>query len=326
MPTPTDHPRLLPGVPILTLDPITLQIGCEAEHGLRLIRPQEGLRTVLTDLDGSHTPAELAGRAGITPDQVRILLDVLARRGLLQASPVDSPPLAGVGTIRLIGSGSDAARIAAALLDADAGHIVVVDRTGGHAVAGVVRHLRGRDEVVRGRLSVVTQRARRPLPPGTPTVLATGHLEVDRVLIADLMRDDDPHLVLRPLPQGLVVGPFVVPGRTSCLDCADRFRTAQDPTWPRQLGPLTGHEVAYPAGSLNWAAPLTVQQFAAWWRGSDPDLVDHTVTLNTDRWQQAWRAWPRHPTCPCRWRPQDTSAPSSPTTAGSAMIRSTASP
>ncbi len=323
---PTDRPRLVPGVPILTLDPTTLQIGCEAEHGLRLVHPQEGLRIVLTHLDGSHTPSELAGRAGIDPSQVTDLLDALARRGLLEQPPAAGAPLAGLETIRLIGSGPDAARIAVALLDAEAGHVALVDRTGGHAVAGVVRHLRGRDEVVRGRLSVVTQRGWHALPPATPTVLATGHLEVDRVLLADLMRDDDPHLVLRPLPHGLVVGPFVVPGVTSCLECADRFRTAQDPTWPRQLGPLSGQAVAYPAGSLDWAAALAVQQFAAWWRGADPDLVDHTVTLSTDRWQQAWRAWPRHPACPCRWRPQEASTPSSPTASGSAMIRSTASP
>ena len=58
-------------------------------------------------------------------------------------------------------------------------------------------------------------------------------------LAAAVQAGQVPHLVATVRGETGVVGPLVVPGRTSCLRCADLHRRDADPRWPRlavQLG------------------------------------------------------------------------------------------
>lgn len=130
--------------------------------------------------------------------------------------------------------------------------------------------------------------------------MAANRLETTAEMTIPLVRQDDPHVVARPRPGGVVLGPFVVPGRTSCLACADLARTTVDPTWPEQLVGLAGTPAEVPQPLVGWVVTMLVAQLAAWASGALPDLADRTVEMTTTDWRQHWRAWRAHPSCGCR--------------------------
>ena len=82
---------------------------------------------------------------------------------------------------------------------------------------------------------------------------------------AVLVRAGVTHLLVRVVETTAIVGPLVVPGRTSCLRCHDLHRTDRDPAWPRSWPrssairpdrrPVTSRSRRWPAGwplSRHW--------------------------------------------------------------------------
>lgn len=65
--------------------------------------------------------------------------------------------------------------------------------------------------------------------PDLTLVLSTG--EPRRADIAGLVRVGHPHLPVILDGDAVRVGPWVVPGTTPCLECADWHRAGWDPTW-----------------------------------------------------------------------------------------------
>jgi hypothetical protein len=111
-----------------------------------------------------------------------------------------------------------------------------------------------------------------------------------------------PHLVATVRGETGVVGPFVVPGATSCLRCADLHRRDADPRWPTLAAQLTATE-APPSGAtvtcLLTAATAAVQVLAYLDGTAAPVTIDATIELRPPDPVPLLRPWPTHRECSC---------------------------
>jgi bacteriocin biosynthesis cyclodehydratase domain-containing protein len=144
----------------------------------------------------------------------------------------------------------------------------------------------------------------RPLPAGTPpdlVVLARTWAASDP-LVAGIHHTGVPHLVATVRGQTGVVGPLVVPGRTSCLRCAELHRRDADPRWPLLAAQLGAAEPP-PSGAtvtcLLTAATAALQVLAYLDGTAAPAVLDATVELHPPDLQPRLRRWPPHPACEC---------------------------
>ncbi|MDR1264190.1 MAG: TOMM precursor leader peptide-binding protein [Propionibacteriaceae bacterium] len=134
-------------------------------------------------------------------------------------------------------------------------------------------------------------------------VVAPQTAEPDRAMVAELVRSGRPHLFARQGFGQAVLGPFVLPGATSCLTCADLERRRLDPAWPLLAFQLTRLEPPEDPLLIDWLAAQTAAQAAVWQSGRLPETTATTVVLDRDEAASAWTPWPRHPLCPCRAQP-----------------------
>ncbi|WP_153504983.1 ThiF family adenylyltransferase [Cumulibacter manganitolerans] len=102
-----------------------------------------------------------------------------------------------------------------------------------------------------------------------------------------------------------IVGPFVVPGESSCLECQDAVRRDLDPHW----SPLASQLRAYPptpadGGELclvMLCASLAVTQVLQWLDSERlPETLNATLEIALPELVVERRYWPRHTECPCR--------------------------
>ncbi len=160
------------------------------------------------------------------------------------------------------------------------------------------------------------------LPPGLPALLAgagaredrerPGLLvigtvgEPDRLMLHRLVRRGAPHLLLRYLDGGVVLGPYVVPGLTPCLGCLDAHADSlspapvarpvglPDPIDVATTGGTTGPLAAVAAG---WLACDIARHCA----GERPTTWSTTVELAPGLASVTCLEWLRHPSCACSW-------------------------
>jgi bacteriocin biosynthesis cyclodehydratase domain-containing protein len=144
----------------------------------------------------------------------------------------------------------------------------------------------------------------RPLPAGNSpdlVVLARAWAASDP-LVAGIHHAGIPHVVATVRGQTGVVGPLVVPGRTSCLRCAELHRRDDDPRWPLLAAQLSATQPP-PSGAtvtcLLTAATAAVQVLAYLDGTAAPAVLDATVELHPPDLQPRLRRWPRHPACEC---------------------------
>ncbi len=105
----------------------------------------------------------------------------------------------------------------------------------------------GADDVGASRAAGVARAVRR-VAPEVRTANEAGRLpdlavltgRPDQVLLAALMRDRVPHLVVDADEAIGAVGPLVLPGRSACVRCVDLSKAARDPAWPRILAQASG--------------------------------------------------------------------------------------
>ncbi|MFF0816462.1 TOMM precursor leader peptide-binding protein [Rhodococcus sp. NPDC003318] len=275
---PITGPRLDPRIAVLTRPSGAVQLGWHPETAL-VLRPPPGvtataLAGVLRLLDGGHSPDQVAWQANLAGigdgELAQILAELEAADVLVRArrEPV-------VRSVHLHGRGPLADRIAAALR----GRRVHVGRSApDHAADG-------------------------PPKVGVDCVVLTDELVPEPRTVADLMAGRIAHLSVRMRDGRGVVGPLVLPGRTSCLRCADLTRTDRDPEWPHIAAQLLGR-VGYagPEAVLATAA-LAVSELTALIDGDphrSPTTVDTTIELDVTRTQLLRRRWQRHPRCECR--------------------------
>lgn len=257
-----------------------VQVGWGPETG-RVIVPPAGLdefdvRTVLQLLDGAHTDDEIVETAverGADAGGVRLLLDDLVATGLVRGTASTKTRVAPTPAhrIRLYGDGP--------LADALCAQLALRDTKWSRA-----GRYTGDERLQEGLACVVLADIQVP----------------DPLVVRDLMRHRVPHLVVRTRDGRGIVGPFVVPGSTSCLRCADLTRTDLDPSWPvlaAQLWDRPGH--AARAVVLATAA-FALAELDVILAGSLPLAVaDHTVEIDLSSFRLSKRRWFRHPDCEC---------------------------
>ena len=125
-------------------------------------------------------------------------------------------------------------------------------------------------------------------------------------LAATLQSHGVPHLSAEVHETTGVLGPFVQPGRTSCLRCRDLHRTVRDPGWPRAMVPFGGVD-AVPAAEdracdVMLATHLAVQavlHVLAFVEGDPPPTMNATLELVPPFGAQSRHERPAHPDCGC---------------------------
>ncbi|NUS64808.1 MAG: TOMM precursor leader peptide-binding protein [Saccharothrix sp.] len=294
----------------------------------------EPMASVLLGLDGRHTLSDLRERLTGHDRQAAEFAGVLhglARAGLVEDSaPVPHPRLAAEVT----GWALRTRRHAAGLPTSRAARSVVVHGEGRLAVtvaallaASGVAHVR---VVARGRVGpedtgsgYVESDVGRPRAEAAqdavrrvcPTVRPVGRA-ADLVVLADalvpapellhqLVADGTPHLAVR-VREGLgVVGPLVVPGRSSCLRCADRHQADEDPEWPMIAAQLVDRAQHADLATVTATAGVAVgQALLALDRsepsGTRPPTWDATLEVDAFAGAVEHRIAPVHPRCECR--------------------------
>lgn len=159
------------------------------------------------------------------------------------------------------------------------------------ALAAVVR---------RSRPDVSVHRPAGYVRPGL-VILATDGLP-DPETVRGLLADRQPHLAVRAGDLRGVVGPLVLPGRSSCLHCHDLHRRDSDAGWP-QLQLALRRTVTVPPVMLATAiATLAAEQATQFLTGRRPASVDGTIEIETGEWRVRRRSWRAHPGCFCHLR------------------------
>ena len=120
-------------------------------------------------------------------------------------------------------------------------------------------------------------------------------------IVSLLIHDGIPHLTARVRDGIGIVGPLVLPGRSSCLNCADLHRTELDSRWPLIAGQLAGRTQQVDLGEVQACAVLAAAQAL---RALSPDETPSPVwnaPLEIDSYDGAVRRrwWPAHHRCGC---------------------------
>jgi hypothetical protein len=140
-------------------------------------------------------------------------------------------------------------------------------------------------------------------PDGSgPVVVVANHL-VEPRRVSPLMARDLPHLPVVLSGRTVEVGPFIVPGRTSCIMCQAAHRRDLDPSWPTVAAQLVGRPVRMADDALVWEAGITAGRMIdrALRRG---DRGRHrgvrSLTLRVDGLRRPRHEHRPHPECLCR--------------------------
>ncbi|MFC9894109.1 hypothetical protein ACFVMC_10485 [Nocardia sp. NPDC127579] len=277
---PTGHrgPMLHPRVTILVRPSGAVQLGWDPATAVVLDPDELDTSRVLSFLrllDGMHTHPQIlwrAGESGITPDQAQTLLAAIDEAGLLSRP---DPAGGRIRSVRVHGFGP--------LAD---------------AISNGVRRLGIRPERSRGYTANTAV--------GSWTcglVLLTDDAVIDPRLANDLVLHGIPHLPVRIRDGRGLVGPLVLPGRSSCLRCADLTRTDLDPAWPHLAAQLLGRVGQASTPAVTATAALALGELELIARGSaDQTLatLDCTLELELESYRIRRREWAPHPACGCR--------------------------
>lgn len=327
------RPRLLPGLGVFERRSDELQIGLDPRHAVVAPNLPPLLMDILRGLDGRHTTAALLSLARDEhAERLRDLLTGLAERGLIEeaeagdgAPESDQEPelwSAGLGRRRrdtaarrarsavlVQGGGRLAAGVATLLAAAGVGHIdaqaqgaVTPDDLGSGLLDGDVGSSR------RQALSGAIRRAN----SATRTTRLRGSHQPDVVVVTDAVVPA-PELVSRLVAEGLahlpvrvrdgigIVGPLVVPGRSSCLRCADLHRTALDSCWPRVASQLAGRYQRAELNAVYGTAALAAGQVLRFLcpEETPPPAWNATLELDCYAGTVRRREWLPHAHCPC---------------------------
>ncbi|MFD9698324.1 hypothetical protein [Lentzea sp. NPDC059081] len=136
-------------------------------------------------------------------------------------------------------------------------------------------------------------------------VVLAATLVPDPTAVSALMASRTPHLAVRVREGVGIVGPLVLPGRTSCLNCADLHRTDHDPAWPaiavQLVAKPASSDVLFATGTAALAV-VQVLESLVYLRGRDPappPVVNATLELDLVAGVAERRSWYPHPDCQC---------------------------
>lgn len=274
-------PVLIAGTPVLTRDDGRLHVGCDPSTALivRLEPPAvpEAVAQLLTELRRPRTRAQLGGRlraAGLTASSFTELLDALVAAGKAAVPDAAATPL----RVRIHGCNELAYRLAIGVQAA--GLVVVADPLGPSSLT--------RFEHLDCQLLVLADR-----------------LVVDPAVRLGLMTAGVPHLPVVVQDGAGVIGPLVLPGHSSCLQCMDLHRSAADPEWPT----LAARLAAVPSGADPETVALTAMiacqevvglaRRLADPRGAPPQTLGRILRVRPQPAGTSLVAAPQHDDCPC---------------------------
>ena len=304
----------MPYAPVIQRATDEVQVGVDPDAALVFRGP--GFGAMLDLLDGSQPMSAVrrgAQAAGLTTAQVSGALEALAAAGLIceRGTAAYSESLTRL-KVKLLGAGSVGYQLARLLAASGLGTLYVYDDEPPdlalYPAAGV---LASRSEALRTALSgcdtTVFPLSHWSKPDAGRldlTIVACDQPEFDRVITDHLVRNDQPHLVLRCWGNGVSVGPLVVAGETSCLRCCDLARSDADPQWPTALRQLSRVHIASPPALLAWAASVAAAQALAYLHGDLPEAAGATLELGWPNFVTRLRRWAPHPSCGCGWLSQ----------------------
>lgn len=143
-----------------------------------------------------------------------------------------------------------------------------------------------------------------PAPPGhrPDLVLLTDPVPLDPTLRVALHHDKVAHLPASVDGRHAVVGPLVLPGRTSCLNCADLHRTERDPAWPMLAVQLAGRprrRIGSDVALCLATAGVAAGQALAHLDRQRPATLAASLEWQWPDWRLRRRSWPAHYGCDC---------------------------
>jgi len=268
---------LNPTTPVLLRPDDTVQVGWDPRRAV-LVRPPTGvspttLADLLRTLQSGATVAELSLRFGFDPGEV---IASLVDAGVVTRTPrwrARSP------WIRIHGRGPISDVLTGALRCSGAR---ISHSSRPHAVP----------------------------PEQTDLVVLTDALVCDPRVVRDLRRAGVPHLPVRVRDGTGLVGPLVLPGVTSCLECADLHRSDRDAAWPAVAAQLRDTVGSADRATVLATAALALKQIDRVIRavregrglddGDDPPAsLDTTLEFDIEAGEILARRWSRHPRCSC---------------------------
>lgn len=291
------------------------ELGVEAHRVTELV--------TLLDRVGAldDAAADRRGVAGLTPPERERLAPDLAAVSLVRGGRDGG---AGVlerrktAVVTVHGAGRVGAAVVALLAAAGIGTVVVDDtaltRGGDLTPCGA-----GTGDVGARRQDSAMRAARR-VAPGVRGRLPRGRADPDLAVLAPdqgglgdlperLLRRGVPHLFATVRDGTGVVGPLVLPGRSSCQRCHDLHRADRDPAWPKVAAQLAGRSAqATPPCDVVLATAVAAQAAAQGLAHLDgdprPATVDGTVEIAQADGRTRRRGWTVHPLCGCGWPPE----------------------
>lgn len=327
-----DQGRLRPGVALLWRSLTDVQVGTDPRWSVVLadLSPtaSRALRRVAPGADVRALRAELA-RHDVDPAEADAVVDHLRAARLVVRAPARAGrhpdrtawsllDVAGDGDavlaararrrVRVQGLDRVGAQIAVALAAADVGTLEPADPAPvttedvGPAGVGLRDVGRPREAVVGEVLrrcadGVRVAAPRRGSPPDVVVLVEPGAADPERQRA--LMADDVPHLSVVVREASVLVGPFVVPGRTACLRCADLHRVGHDPRWPALVAQLVDRPVTAETTLAVAAAGIAAAQVTAYLDGRPVAVAEASLELRLPDLMPRRTTWPPHPRCGC---------------------------
>ncbi len=255
-----------------------LQVGLDPAVAVEVGELSAGTERLLAELRDAQPTAVLVRRAahwGVPPAAATALLGELVTAGAVVDAVVlrRRCQLRKTARVEVHGGGPLADAVTAALVTAEVGTVYL-------AAAAPTRR-RAPDLVVLADALVAA-----------PEVL-TGLLDAGT-----------PHLPVRLRDGKGLVGPLVLPGRTSCLRCLELYRAARDPCWPLIAAQLLDRpgtaSLACAAATAALGAEQALAALDAAMGGAPPPVVETVLELDTCRGVLRRRHVPFHPACSCR--------------------------
>lgn len=316
--------RLAPDLTVVRRDERTIQIGTNAPRRVLISDAPPHADAVLAGLGTVGNLADAIGALGGDARWSAVFAD-LALRGLIEPArrtPRCAPRLVGEhlalvhrhgsdGADRILTSRTDAVVViegtglAADLIAAivDAAGVGRVHRVTGCGTAPAARTTSSRRDGLAARVARSALYGEQvhfgpPAPQVQPTVTVLAGLDdVAPGRIATLVACALPHLPVDVGTARAVIGPLVVPGRTTCTHCVERHRLAADPGWR----PASTPQADAPALLTHRAAVAAASQVLAFVDGEGrPATIGASIELSGESLTPHLRRWPMHPDCPCR--------------------------
>jgi hypothetical protein len=296
------RPALKSGLLPVWRDRDTVQIGIDPRRAIAL----SGMRQaalVLGLLDGSRDRAQViaaAAEQGVPIDATERILTLLAAGGALDDFPAST--LRDLPTKSRARLACELATTSLAHGDCDGGarslarrRDVAVWIDGERGIGRAVARILAASGVVRVMIGAIQDRR-----PDLAVVVGRQHPE----RMNSLVTNGIPHLAVLAGEAIGVVGPLVIPGRTSCLRCLDYIRAGMDPAWPLILAQLAIRQPDPPACDAVLTAAVAAQAAAQTLIAIDRSpssaaTVNGTLELVLPDWRWRRRTWQPHPACFC---------------------------